>query len=60
MSFIRGSWRKLRHFTRTSEFFDDLEEILNNGQQFANAADEWAQDILDYQEDDDKRDDDEF
>ena len=46
---------QLRHFIRTSEFVDDLEERMDDEDLgFANAGDEWdqeTQDILDSVED---------
>jgi hypothetical protein len=46
---------QLRHFIRTSEFVDDLEESMDDEDLgFANAGDEWdqeTQDILDSKED---------
>jgi hypothetical protein len=46
---------QLRHYIRTSEFVDDLEESMDDEDLgFANAGDEWdqeTQDILDSEED---------
>ena len=46
---------QLRHFVRTSEFADDLEEYMDDAD-FANAGDDWDQEtqgILDSEEDED-------